>query len=361
MNSFIPIYIPFTAKNQKKYLHDCIKTNQIGQGKYIQQYEAALQKYLDIKYVITTSNGSVSLQLILFALGIGHGDEVITASLTYAATVSSINILGAKAILVDSDDSFQLNIEQVEKAITNKTKAVMVPQLYGNSPDMNRLVDLCEKQKIFLIEDSAEAFGCSTNNKKLGTFGIASSFSTFANKTITTFEGGFIATNDDTLEKKIRLLKNQSHLGHFIHDGLGFNARLTNFQAAIGLAQLEDIDKIIYQKVKIAEYYRAHLSDAITKIIPSIKSTEWMPLFVLPDGIPYLKFYTEMRNMGIDTRPAFKPVHLMSGFNVDVRGKVDTAEAIYGRGFNLPCYPDLTNKQLNFICETTNKILKKIC
>lgn len=359
MNNFIPIYIPFTAKNQKKYLFECIKTNQIGQGNYIQKYEEYLKEYLGIDYVISTSNGSVSLQLILFALNIGYGDEVITTSLTYAATVSSINILGATAVLIDSDDNFQMNIEQIKNAITPKTKAILVPQLYGDAPNMEYLVEICKQYNIFLIEDAAEAFGCAINNKNIGTFGIASSFSTFANKTITTFEGGFIATDDKILAEKLRMLHNQSHMGHFIHNGPGFNARLTNFQAAIGLAQLEDIEEIIRKKLRIANYYRKYLNRKITRIIPKIKSVEWMPLFVLPEQIQYKIFCDELRKMNIDSRPAFKPIHLMDGFKLILNG-ANNAENIYKRGFNLPCYPDLKMKQLKYICDSVNSIIEKL-
>lgn len=357
--SKINIYEPFIAKNQKKYLKDCINTNQIGQGKYIEMFEDQLAKYLNIKNIITTSNGSVSLQLILFALKIGFGDEVITSSLTYAATVSSINILGAKAVLVDCDNNLQMDIDQVESCITKNTKAVMIPQLYGDAPDMNKLVDMCKKHNIYLIEDSAEVFGCSINEKKLGTFGIASSFSTFANKTITTFEGGFIATDDDNFAKKIKLLRSQSHISNFTHDGPGFNARLTNFQCAIGLAQLEDFNKIIKKKKRIADFYRKHLSNKLTKLIPSVDSAEWMPVFLFPNNFTYSSFSQKVIEAGIDIRPIFKPIHLMSGFNIDCKSSLDNSSNLYKNGFNLPSYPNLTNNELKYICDTINNIIER--
>lgn len=357
---FIPIYEPFKAKNQKRYVLDCVNSNWISsKGSYIDKFEKALQDYLGVKHAITVCNGSVSLMLIMRAMDIGMGDYVITPSLTYAATVSSINNVGAHALLVDSDDSFQM-IEDIENAFNDHCKAVLIPQLYGSAPNMDYFLNLCKRKGVPLIEDSAEVFGCEYNGKKLGSLGAASSFSFFGNKTITTGEGGCVCTNDDSLAEKMRLIKNQSHIGGFDHNGPGYNFRMTNIQAAIGLAQLEQIDEIVTKKLAIAKYYRKHLTHKITIPFPNIavKSTEWMPLFILPKGIPYLKFYEEMRNMGIDTRPAFKPVHLMKGFNAGVRGSVATAEAIYGRGFNLPSYPDLKKKQLKYICDTVNKIVE---
>ena len=356
----IPIYEPFKAKNQKKYVLDCINSNWISsKGSYIDKFEKALQDYLGVKHVITVFNGSVSLMLILKALDIGHGDEVITPSLTYAATVSSINNVGATAVLVDSDNDFQM-IQQFENSLSATTRAIMIPQLYGGSPNIVSFKERCKKNSIHLIEDSAEVFGSTFLDKKLGSFGIASSFSFFGNKTITTGEGGCVCTDDDHLAERMRLLKNQSHIGGFVHNGPGYNFRMTNIQAAIGLAQLEEIDGIIAKKKKIAAYYRKHLTRNVTRVMPDVRvnSAEWMPLFMLPPDMTYLSFYEEMRKMGIDTRPAFKPVHLMSGFNTVCRDTLANAERIYGRGFNLPSYPGLKKKQLKYICDTVNKIVK---
>lgn len=358
--NFIPIYEPFKAKNQKQYVLDCIDSNWISsRGMYIDKFEKALQEYLGVKHAITVCNGSVSLMLILRSLEIGMGDYVLTPSLTYAATVSSINNVGAHALLVDSDENFQMTTN-IEEYFIPELKAVLLPQLYGSTPDINYFVELCNKKGVPLIEDSAEVFGCAYGDKKLGSFGLASSFSFFGNKTITTGEGGCVCTNDDALAEKMRLIKSQNHTAWFNHNGPGYNFRMTNIQAAIGLAQLEQIDEIIAKKKIIAEYYRSNLCEAITMPAPNenVNSSEWMPLFVLPETLSYLKFYEEMRNMGIDTRPAFKPVHLMGGFRVRVEGSIEVAEKIYSRGFNLPSYPDLTEQQLKYICDTVNKIVE---
>lgn len=363
--TLIPIYEPFKAKNQKKYVLDCINSNWISsRGNYIDKFEKSLANYLGIEHAITTFNGSVSLMLILRSLEIGYGDQVLTPSLTYAATISSINNVGATAILVDSDENFQMTTENLKKYITSKTRAILLPQLYGSSPDMNFFTKFCKDENIYLIEDSAEVFGCEFNKQKLGSFGRASSFSFFGNKTITTGEGGCVCTNDDELAEKMRLIKNQNHVGGFIHNGPGYNFRMTNIQAAIGLAQLEQVDEIIKKKKEIARYYRENLSYKISIPLPNIavNSAEWMPLFILPKGMDYLKFNDEMCKVGIDTRPVFKPIHLMEGFNISIASgnnyTLDIAEHIYKRGFNLPSFPYLKKKQLKYICDNVNKIVE---
>jgi perosamine synthetase len=370
-NEFIPIYQPTVTTNQRKYVLDCLDTNWISsRGDYINKFEEAVADFLGVNHVVTTCNGSVSLILALTALGIGHKDEVITQSLTYAATVSSIINVGATPVLIDSCEDFQMNLELVEKAITKKTKAVIIAQLYGDSPDILRLKKLCDSHDIALIEDSAECFGClyektdphgymniRTDGKKVGSLGIASSFSFFGNKTITTGEGGCVCTNDSELANKFRLLKSQSHVGGFKHHGPGFNFRMTNIQAAIGLAQFEDLKKITKRKLKIADYYRTELSPCIQRVIPRTDSTEWMPLFVLPKTIRYVKFNAELRSKGIDSRPCFTPIHLMEGFKYRRGSQLKVCEKIYKYGFNLPSYPDLTDQQLEHIVQQVNEVV----
>lgn len=347
-STIIPIYSPYRAKNQKKYVLDCVDSNWISsRGSYVDKFEEMISEIVGVKHTIATFNGSVSLTLILHSLGIGREDEVIVPSLTYAATISSINLIGAKAVLVDSDSNFQMSLEKLDASLSKSTKAIMLPQLYGDAPDMEKLHIFCKKNKLHLIEDSAEAFGCKYGTLPIGSMGIASSFSFFANKTITTGEGGCVCTNDTSLAKKMRLLKSQSHIGNFIHNGPGFNFRMTNIQAAIGVAQLEDFNVILSKKKRIAAYYRKHLPAEVGRIIPKIDSAEWMPLFTLPSTINYAKFQALMSNQGIETRPAFCPIHLMEGFNIETKVSLTNSEKIYKAGFNLPCYPDLTQKDLS--------------
>jgi perosamine synthetase len=317
---------------------------------------------LGVKHVIAVCNGTVSLMLIYGAGGLRPGDEVITPSLTYCATISQLNWLGVTPVLVDSDNNFQMDLSQLESVMSQRTVGVVVPQLYGDSPDMNKLVEFCNERELTLIEDSAECFACEYEpGKFIGSFGCASSFSFFANKTITTGAGGCIATNDDYLAKRFRLLRSQAHIGGFVHDGPGFNFRMTNIHAAIGKAQLEELDRIVERKKQIARYYRNKLSDSVTKIVPKIhSSSEWMPLFMLPETITYPKFLVETQKRGVDTRPCFTPIHLMKGFQYSQRASLANSERIYTRGFNLPSYPDLTDDQLKYICDVVNEVVEMV-
>lgn len=358
---FIPIYTPFVAKNQKKYVIDCMDSNWISsRGKYVEQFEDRVSDIIGVEETISVFNGSVSLMLILKALGIGKGDEVITQSLTYAATVSSIQNVGATPVLIDSDDNFQMDISLVEGAITKKTKAVMVAQLYGDAPDMIKLRDICTKYGIVLIEDSAECFGSKASRGSIGSFGIASSFSFFGNKVITTGEGGCVCTDDPELARHMRMLKSQNHIGGFRHAGPGYNFRMTNIQAAIGVAQLEHLDEIIEKKKEIAEFYRKELDPGVRRVVPKVDSSEWMPLFSLPSSKNYLKFHTRMHEEGVDLRPCFPPVHGMKGFKVKKGSRFDNCVRLYPKAFNLPSGPGLTKNQLERVTETVNKIIEEV-
>lgn len=360
-NIKIPVYKPLVAKNQLKYVTDCIESNMLTfRGKYVSLLEEKLAEHLGIKYVTLTFNGSVSLNLMMHCLGIGPGDEVITPSLTYAATVSQINLLGAKAILTDSDNNLQINIEDLKDNITEKTKAVLIPELYADAPDLKLIAKICEDKNILFLEDSAEAFNCLIGKQHIGTFGKASSFSFFSNKVITFSEGGAVCTNDDALIDKMKLFKSQNHIGNFQHCGPGTNFRITNIQAAIGLAQLEELNWILERKQFIAKYYRDNLPETIIRLIPKVSySSEWMPVFELPkEKINYERFSQEMiLNYGIETRPIFTPIHLMPNFNIRKSKNLSNAETVYKNKFNLPSYPELTKKDLDYIVKSAEKVL----
>jgi perosamine synthetase len=361
---FIPIYKPVVAKNQKTYVLDCLEKNWISsRGSYINNFEEAVGRLLGVKHVVTTCNGSVSLMLSLAALGVGNKDEVITQSLTYAATVSSILNVGATPVLIDSKEDYQMNLKLIEKGLSKKTKAIIVAQLYGDSPDLAGLRILCDNEGVALIEDSAECFGCyfeEPEKRYVGSVGHCSSFSFFGNKVITAGEGGCVCTDDDDLADQLRLLKSQNHTGGFKHAGPGYNFRMTNIQAAIARAQLEELPKITARKIEIADYYRDNLDASIRSIKPKVKSTEWMPLFVLPRTLNYIKFSAELRTRGVDTRPCFTPIHLMKGFKCKKGSSLDVCEGIYEHAFNLPSYPDLTKKQLEYIIATVNEVVTKV-
>lgn len=350
----IPVYQPVIAKNQIAYVNECLTTNWISsRGTFVDRFEQALCNYFGSKHCITTFNGTVSLSLIIDALSISK-KRIGIPSLTYAATGSAVLKSGATLVLLDSDENFQLDTQAVKKNARH-INCLLVPQLYGGSPDMEELVEICKFYNIILIEDSAEAFGCK-RTKHIGTYGAASSFSLFSNKVITSGEGGFILTDNDDLAKEMRLLKNHYHTGNFFHGKPGFNFRMTNIQAAIGLAQLEEIDSIITRKKYIDEYYKTRLSKQIRRTAQNCDSSCWMSLFLLPDGYTYPGFNHYMAGHNIDVRPCFTPI---SKFKWPGVLDLTTKDLPFNLGFNLPSYPDLSEMQLVYISSLVNKYVEQ--
>ena len=260
-----PVYQPSLSGNEKKYVMECLDSTWISsKGKFINQFEENFSEYLGIKYSASVSNGTVALHAALLALGIGKGDEVIVPTFTYIASVNSISYAGAAPVFVDSkEDTWQMDPEDVKNKITAKTKAVMAVHLYGDTCEMDELVNICKEFNLYLIEDTAEAFGSKYNGKFAGTFGDISTFSFFGNKTITTGEGGMVSTNSKELYDLVLRLKGQGLAAgrEYYHDVVGYNYRMTNICAAIGCAQLENATGIITKKRKIADWYNNQLND----------------------------------------------------------------------------------------------------
>ena len=365
MNIKIPVYKPSINGNEKKYVNECLESTWISsKGKFLNKFELEFSKYLGVKYSSSVSNGTVAIHLALKALDLGQGDEIIVPSFTYIASVNAIDYVGANPVFVDSrEDTWNLDVNEVEKKISQKTKAVLSVHLYGSACDMDKLLMLCKKHNIYLIEDTAEAFGSKYNDRCLGTFGDISTFSFFGNKTITTGEGGMVCTNNKILIEKVNKLKNQglSNEKEYWHDILGFNYRMTNICAAIGLAQLENADSIIYKKIKISKIYKRELSDQglnfQSQPLNSIHS-QWMFSILVSSNILRDKIRSDLKSKGVETRPFFNPAHKMPVFKTN--DKFKTAEFISDRGLNLPSYPDLKEDQIIFICKIIIKSIDSI-
>ena len=358
----IPVYQPSLNGNEKKYVNECIDSTWISsKGKFVNQFETAFANYINIKHATTVSNGTVAIHLALLALGIGKDDEVIVPTLTYIASVNAIAYTGATPVFVDSlQDSWQIDPTDVEKKITSKTKAIMAVHLYGHPCDMDKLVEISKKHNIFLIEDCAEAIGTMYKGKYVGTFGDISTFSFFGNKTITTGEGGMVVTNDETLYDRSVHFKGQGLAKHreYWHDVIGYNYRMTNICAAIGLAQLENIDNVLIEKKRVADTYRSLLAN--TPIIfhdqvgEKVYHSYWMCSILVSDSKERDALRTHLKNEGVETRPLFYPVHTMPMYSAQYQ-RHPTAENIGWRGLNLPSYPGLKQEEIEFICKEINK------
>ena len=352
----IPIYKPFFTDLESKYLNQALNSGWISnRGEFIDRFKSLIKDFLKVDYVVLTHNGSVSLMLALAALGLKPGDEVLVPSLTYMATISQPIWLGLKVVLFDSEIDFQPSFDSFRKTLGDKTKCLILPSLYNGTPQIDQFVDTCRSRGIFVLEDAAESFGSTFDNKFVGTIGDLGSFSFFGNKTITTGEGGCVVTNSRALYNCLELLNNQSHVYNFEHAGPGFNFRMTNLQAAIGCAQLEKIEYILEQKRAIAERYKKELPDFVLNT--GSDNAQWMPLFrgwrIYKEVVEYATIHS------IDTRPCFKPAHLTSGFGkyVDTtRCFFPVSSEIYKYGYNLPCFPGLTPEELTYIVETMRNI-----
>jgi perosamine synthetase len=351
----IPVYEPMMMGNEKKYVNECLDTNWISsKGKFVGEFESKFAEYIHCKHAITVSNGTVALHLALLALGIGEGDEVIVPTLTYIASVNAIVYTGATPVFVDSlNDTWQIDPEDVKRKITKNTKAIMAVHLYGHPCAMDELVGVAKQNNLFLVEDCAEAFGSKYKNQHVGTFGDIATFSFYGNKTITTGEGGMVVTNDDTLYDRAVHLRGQglAKYRQYWHDIIGYNYRMTNICAAIGLAQLEQADTIIEKKREVASWYREHLASIpvrFHKEMGDVFHSYWMCSML----VPKTEQRDELRNFldvkGIETRPLFYPAHTMPIYSGRYQ-KHAVAESLGWRGINLPSWPGLAKKDIEYV------------
>jgi perosamine synthetase len=360
MDIRIPVYQPSLTGNEKKYVNECLDSTWISsKGKFLKEFEEGFARFIDIKHATSVSNGTVAIHLALIALGIGPGDEVIVPTLTYIASVNAIAYTGATPVFVDSlPDTWQLDPNDVKRKITSHTKAVMAVHLYGYPCDMEALVDICKEHHLFLIEDCAEAIGTKFKGKHVGTFGDVATFSFFGNKTITTGEGGMVVTNDHTLYERAVRFKGQGLAMHrqYWHDIIGYNYRMTNICAAIGLAQLEQVQTFIDRKREVAELYqrlldRQHLT--FHSEGPDVTHSYWMCSVLVNEASQRDALRDYLANHSIETRPLFFPVHTMPMYSQKFQ-RHPVAEDLGWRGINIPSYPSLTDEQVTEIAGIIN-------
>ncbi len=357
---------PTLSGNEKKYVLDCLDSTWISSaGKYITDFEQSFAKYIGVKHAISCCNGTVALHVPLLALNIGPEDEVIVPTLTYIATANAVSYVGAKKILVDCDpETWAINLNDLKKKITPKTKAIMVVHLYGHPADMDPIVDLAKKFNIHIIEDCAESIGATYKSKMTGTFGIISTFSFFGNKVITTGEGGMIVTNDFELSQKMRILKGQGMdpSRRYWHPIVGYNYRMTNIQAAIGLAQLEQINQFLEHRTSLSKWYNDELSSLRDDIsLPYeaswAKHCYWMYTILVKSIKNRDLLMNYLAENGIETRPVFYPMHQMPPHFDDQPYPI--ADDISSRGINLPTHVGLNKDDIFYIASKIKSFFRK--
>lgn len=361
----VPVYKPSLIGKEKEYVMDCIDTEWISwKGKYGPRFEKEFASYIGMQYGLGVFNGTVALHLAMLTLGITEGDEVIVPSFTYVASANCVTYVGGTPVFVDSKrDNWQMDPEDVRKKITDKTKAIIAVHLYGHPCDMDELCAICKEYDLFLIEDCAEAIGSEYKGRKVGSFGDIACFSFFGNKTITTGEGGMVLTNDIALYERAGRIKDQGNAKYRMYwsDIIGYNFRMTNIQAAIGCAQLENIDKFVNRKIEIGLRYKEGLKGLpLTTLEPvgDVKHTYWMCCAMLDDADKRDDLRKYLEEKGIETRPTFYPVHTMPMYSHKYQ-KHSNAEYIAYRGINLPSFPAITDEEQDYVIDAVKSFFSE--
>ncbi len=367
----IPVNTPVLSGNEKKYLAECIDSSWVSsEGPFVGRFESAFADRVNRRHGVSVSSGTAALDVAVAALGIGQGDEVIMPSFTIISCAAAVVRAGAIPVVVDChSDTWNMDVSQIEARITSRTRAIMVVHIYGLPVDMDPVIALAERYDLSVLEDSAEAIGQTYHGRPCGSFGDISTFSFYANKHVTTGEGGMVVTDDDKLADRCRSLRNLCFQPdrRFVHEELGWNYRFTNVQAAIGLAQLEQLDRTIARKREIGLAYVRLLADctAIELPVSTMSYSEnlfWVFGIVLKDTCEFEAQYVteQLRKMGIGTRPFFWPIHLQPVFRA--RGMFcdvvcPVAERLGKRGFYLPSGLGLSDDDVKCVVVTLLEIL----
>ena len=362
----IPVCEPTLGGNELKYVTQCIQSNWISSaGRFILEFERKFAKVCGAKYGVATTSGTTALHLALITMGLGPGDEVIIPSFTMIASANTVQHTGATPVLVDSEmATWNMDVSKIEEKITENTKAIMPVHTYGHPCDMDPIMALAEKHDLFVLEDAAEAHGALYKEKYIGSIGDAACFSFYANKIITTGEGGMITTNNEELYQKAANIRDHafSNDRHFWHKYLAFNFRMTNMQAAIGLAQVERFDELVQTRIDHAELYTSLLKDVPGIVTPpitdGIKNVFWMYSILIQDdfGISRDELRARLAKRGIETRTFFIPIHLQPLYFEKYKNEsFPNAEELCLRGMYLPSASSLTEMEIEMICDSLKK------
>jgi perosamine synthetase len=364
----ISVAEPDLSGNEVKYITKAIlKDGRVSSsGYYLDKFKHDFSAFCNRKYALATSNGTTALHLALIGLGIGPGDEVIVPTFTFVATAAVVRHVGATPVFVDSkEEDWTLDEKMLDKVKTPRTKAIISVDIYGVPCDYDYIEKWCKKNKVFLIEDAAEAHGGKYKNRMVGSFGDISCFSFYGNKIITTGEGGMCLTNNPKLYEKMRVLKHHGMLqaGVYLHKIVGYNYRMTNIQAAIGCAQFERIDSFIKKRKDHDLLYKELLKDVPGISFQPIKSTAtpsyWFFNVIVSKNVDLIRKL--LSEKGIETRPLFIPLHSQKVYKEFSKGKkFPVADNLHKSGLTLPSSPKLTNSDLKYIANSLKEIINKL-
>lgn len=366
----IPLSVPEIRGNEWKYIKECLDTNWVSSvGKYVDLFEEKFAQYLGSERAVATVNGTSALHLALRTLGVGPGDEVIVSALTFVASVNAIRYVGAIPVFADSqEDTWNMDGDKLEQLITPKTKAVIPVHIYGHPVDMDPVMKIARKHNLYVIEDATEALGSDYKGKKAGTIGDIGCFSFNGNKIMTTGGGGMLVTNKNQYADKAKFLcnqaKEQTSNKELFHPEIGFNFRMTNVLAAMGVAQLELLPEFIEIKRKHARLYNELLSPSPELIIQEEKpwafNCYWLYSIVLRENCSISRDYliSYLGSKDIECRPFFTPVNLFPPYQ-GYLGNTPVAVSLYQRGVNLPSSVSLKVNEITYICDTIREALAK--
>jgi perosamine synthetase len=359
MQKMIPVSRPILGPNAKKYVNECIKTTWLSSnGPYVKKFEDQFAEYLGVKYAVAVTSGTNAMHCALAAVGVGPDDEIIVADFTYVASLYTPMYLGATPVLVDAKrDSWNMDEDQIEAKISKKTKAIMVAHMYGQPVNMTKVMEVAKKHNLKVVEDAAAALGAEWNGKKAGSMGDVGCFSLYANKTITTGEGGMAVTNNSKYAENLQRLRNMGEKPgrRFYHERLGYTYRMSNLQAAVGLAQIENVQKLMKRKREIGKLYDQLLGKTeklqLPAHIPQAKNIFWMYGVLSQKREEVRKFL--LRN-GIETREFHLPLHcqpVIKEAGLFKNEKYPAADYLSKYGFYLPSGPDISDKEIRYVCQ----------
>ena len=363
----LPITTPSLAGNELKYVADCIETVWISsQGSYIEKFQDAFSSYHGSGKALCTSSGTTALHLALVSMGIGPGDEVIIPDITFGASANVVIHTGAQPVFVDIDpETHTMDVDSVRDAVTPRTKAIMPVHLYGHPCDMDPILEIARQNNLKVIEDCAEALGAEYKGQKVGLLGDVGCFSFFANKVITTGEGGMVLTNDQNLFERMSLYRDHgmSKERRYWHLVPGFNYRMTNLQAAVGLAQLERINHFLHQRDQVVKTYNNCLKKIAGLNIPKsavwARNIFWLYSIVIDEkilGIQRDELANRLVEKGVETRPVFPPLHNQPAY-AHTAASFPVSEYFGSNGLSLPTGNTLSIKDVKRVCEAISTVL----
>jgi len=367
LNQFFPVSQPSIGEQELAYVSDAVKSGWVSSiGKYIELFETSFAQFCGTRYALAVSNGTTGLHLALVSMGVQAGDEVIIPDLTFVATANAVAYTGARVVTVDIDSrTLCIDPGAVERAITPRTRAIIPVHLYGHAAHMGRLMAIAKTHGLVVLEDAAEAHGAELHGQRVGSLGDCGVFSFYGNKVITSGEGGMLTTNDAGIYAKARLLRDHAMSAdkRYWHTEVGYNYRMTNLQAALGVAQMERIDEFLAKRQQIMQWYRANLEPhpklQLNYQEPGTKNVYWMVCLEMTGITESVRndIMVRLRELGVDTRPYFYPVSDMPMYE---RAETPVAHDISGRGINLPSYTDLSKDDVRHICGAVQEVLFKM-